>query len=212
MDRSGIRRLVPIILGLIIAGLVIAALVSIGRTFFGSGGSSGSTSKSPSPSPSVQVNAGKQALTSTSSDRSVQLTVRGPIVADESFHSYTVTITPSSRNMTTYTGYMGQTVDNVQLSNNTPAYEQLVYALNRAKLMDGTPLTGDANDERGICATGSIYEFQVLQGTNSIQKLWTSTCAGSPGSLKANLGQVTNLLEQQIPTFSALVQKINLND
>ncbi|MDB5184066.1 MAG: exported protein of unknown function [Candidatus Saccharibacteria bacterium] len=197
----------PIILGLIIAGLIIAALISLGRTIFGGGGGG----SSPSPSASPQVNAGKQALTSTLTDRSVQMTVRGPIVADESFHSYTITITPTTRNITTYVGYIGQSVDNNQLTNNTQAYEQLVYSLDRAKLMDGTPLSDGANDERGVCATGTVYEFEVLQGTNAIQKLWTSTCVGSLGSLKANLGQVTNLFEQQIPTFRALLQKINLN-
>jgi hypothetical protein len=213
MDRSGIQRLIPIVLVLIIVGLVIAALVSVGRTFFASNASpSPSASSSPSSSsPSTAPVSGKQALTSTLADRSVRMTVRGPIVADENFHSYTITISPDSRNMTTYMGYLGAQVDNNQMTNNTQAYEQLVYALDRAKLMDGTPLKDGANDERGICATGTVYEFEVLQGSNSIQKLWTSTCKGSLGSLKANLTQVTRLFDLQIPDFSKLLQKINLS-
>lgn len=202
MDRSGIRRIVPILLVLIIVGLVIAALVSIGRTFFGGGGAS--------PSPTPQVNVGKQALTSTLADRSVRMSVRGPLVADENFHSYTVTVAPDSRNLTTYQGYSGQAIDTSQLANTPVSYEQFVHALDRARLMDGTPLTGDANDTRGICATGMLYQFEVLQGSNVVQSLWTSTCAGSPGSLKANLPQVQRLFTAQIPDAVKLTSKINL--
>ncbi len=203
MNRSGLQRLVPIILVLIVIALAIAALVSLGRTFFG-----GDDSSSPSPTP---VNTGKQALTSTQADRSVRMTVRGPIVADENFHSYTITASPDARNMTTYTGYTDKEVDNEQLQNTHKAYEQFVYALSRANLMEGTPLSGADNDTRGICATGYLYEFEVLQGDNSVQKLWTSTCTGSPGSLKANLQQVTSLFRSQIPDYSKLLSKINFS-
>lgn len=113
--------------------------------------------------------------------------------------------------MTTYKGYASQQVSSEQLPNSTAAYEQFVYALNRAKLMDGRPFTGDDNDTRGVCATGSLYQFEVLQGTNVVQNLWTSTCAGSPGSLRANLGQVSNLFQVQIPDFASRLQTINTN-
>ena len=204
MYRSGLSRIIPIVLVLAAIGLAIWALISVGRMFF-SGSGNGSE-----PQATQQVNVGKQALTNTTADRSVRMTVRGPIVADENFHSYSITISPDARNMTTYVGYLGQQVDTQQLTNNIPAYEQLVYALDRANLMEGTPLSGTANDTRGICATGSLYEFEVLQGSNSIQKLWTSTCEGSPGSLKASLSQITNLFRQQIPSFSQLISKINV--
>lgn len=202
MDRSGLQRVIPIILILIIVVVAVAALISLGRAMFSGGGGQ----QSPLP-----VNSGKQALTNTTADRSVRMTVRGPIVAQENFHSYTITIAPSKRNMTTYTGYIGQQVDNEALDNNVQAYTQFVNALSRAKLMDGTPLSGDANSTQGVCATGLLYEFEVLQGDNSVQKLWTATCKGSAGSLDANLGQVTSLFQRQIPDFRKLADKVNLS-
>lgn len=203
MDRSGFQRVVPIILVVIVVGLVIAALVSIGRTFFADMGGS-------SPSPTPQVNVGKQALTQATADRSVRMTVRGPLVADEKFHSYVIMISPDARTMTTYQGYSGQQVDTSQLQNTMVAYDQFVHALDRAKLMDGTPLTGDSNDTRGICATGMLYTFEVLQGENVVQALWASTCAGSLGSLTANQPQITRLFTAQIPDAAKLTSKINL--
>jgi hypothetical protein len=191
----------PVILVLIVVGIAIAALISLGRAMFSGGGAE------PSLAP---VNSGKDALTKTTADRSVKMTVRGPIVAQENFHSYMIKVTPDSRNMTTYKGYLSEEVDSDKLDNNVQAYTQFVYALSRANLMEGTPLSGDANDTRGVCANGTVYEFEVLQGDKSVQKLWTSTCKGSQGSLKANLAQVSRLFRLQIPDFSKLAEKINL--
>ncbi len=202
MERSGIGRIMSIIVVLIVIVIAVAALISLGRTLFSDTG--GGNGEAP-------VNNGKQALTSTLADRSVRMTVRGPIVADEEFHSYTITVSPSTRIMTTYVGYMGQQLKTQQLENNTQAYEQFVFALDRANLMEGTPLAGEANDTRGICATGHVYEFDVLQGDNSVQKLWTSTCQGSKGSLIASVQQVSRLFRVQIPTFSELIRGLNLS-
>ncbi len=201
MDRSGLQRVIPIIVVILVIALAIWALVSLGRALF-----SGDNA-SPSPTP---VNTGKQALTQTTADRSVRMTVRGPLVASENFHTYTITASPDSRNMTTYVGYVGQQVNSEQLGNNVQAYTQFVNALSRANLMEGTPLSGDANKIDGVCATGQLYQFEVLQSNNVVQQLWTSTCKGSAGSLKANLSQVTSLFRAQIPSFSKLTSQINL--
>lgn len=204
MDRSGLQRVIPIIIVIVVIALAGWALISLGRALF-SGGSDGS---SPSPTP---TNNGKTALTQTTADRSVRMTVRGPIVANENFHSYTISVSPDTRNMTTYVGYTGDVVDTSQLGNNAQAYTQLVNALDRANMMEGTPLSGDANKTEGICATGYVYMFEVLQGENVIQSLWTSSCKGSVGSLKANLQQLRNLFQRQIPDFTKLSSKIKLS-
>lgn len=200
MERSGLSRVIPIIIVIIVIAIAIWAMISLGRAMFG-----GSSSTTTEP-----VNNGKAALTQTTADRSVRMTVRGPIVASENFNSYTVTVTPSSRTMTTYVGYVGQQIKTEQLGNDTQAYTQFVSALSLANLMEGTPFTGDADNTSGICATGNVYQFEVLQGDNTVQKLWTSTCKGSPGSLKASLAQVFGLFRAQIPSFAKLTSQLNV--
>ena len=194
--------MIPIIIVIIVIALAIWAMVSLGRAMFGGDSSTTSTTE--------PVNNGKAALTQTTADRSVRMTVRGPIVASENFNSYTITVTPSSRTMTTYVGYVGQQINTEQLSNDTQAYTQFVSALSRANLMEGTPFTGDADNTSGICATGNVYQFEVLQGDNTVQNLWTSTCKGSPGSLKASLAQVVSLFRAQIPSYAKLTAQLNV--
>lgn len=202
MARYTNSRIVPVALVLIIVAVAIAALVSITRAIFFSGNIQTTSS---------QVDASQAELLNTSANRAVRMSVRGAIVANEEFHSYVITITPSSRTLTTYTGYLDKKVDQqVALNNNIPAYEQFVYALNYANLVKGIELSGDKNDTRGICATGRVYQFKVLKADTSVKTLWTSTCKGSPGSLDGSVTQLTSLFTSQIPNARSLISKIDL--
>jgi len=196
-------RIFPIALVLIIAAVAIAALVSLTRAVF-------FNNSTPQVVTLSQVDTNRQALLSTNADRAVRMTVRGTIVADEQFRSYQITVTPSSRTLTTYNGYLDKKVDEVALGNNIPAYEEFVYSLDRANLAKGIELSGDKNDTRGICATGQVYQFVILKADKSVEGLWTSTCRGSKGSLDANIDQLKALFVSQIPNASDLIRKINL--
>ena len=138
------------------------------------------------------------------------MTVRGPLVANEEFHSYQVTIDQSERSLVTYQGYLEQSIGSKSYGNNLKAYEQFVYALDKANFMLGDELTGDKNDTRGICATGLVYEFEVIDAASTVKRLWTSTCKGSPGSLKASVTQIKSLFLKQIPDSDQLLRKLGL--
>lgn len=203
MNRSGLSRLFPIILVIIIVIVAVAALVSVGRMLFS--GDNGT------PAPIVEANNGKDALTKTTADRSVRMVVRGPITANETFRSHTITISPNKRVMTTYKGYVGEQIENQELDNNVQAYKEFVSALSRANLMEGKPLSGEENDTSGICASGTLYEFEVRQNDKPVQKLWTTSCKGSQGSLKANLSQVSRLFRVQIPEYSKILSNARIS-
>lgn len=199
MARYGSSRVLPVIIIIIIVIVAVAGLVSLTRAIFFSG----------EAAPAV-VDSSRDALLSTTADRSVRMTVRGPIVADESFRSYQITITPSSRSVVTYKGYLDSVIDQEKLSNNVAAYDQFVHALDKANLAKGVELEDERNDLRGICATGQVTEFEILNKNESVKMLWTSTCSGSKGSLNASVKQLSNLFEAQIPNVDALTRSIKL--
>lgn len=198
MNEGGARRVIPVVLVLIVIAVAIAAVVSVGQSLFNGGNSQ------------PEINQGKESLVNTSEDRSVRMIVRGPIVADEEFNSYVISASSTQRTMTTYVGYLDRQVETKQLLNNIPSYEEFVYALDRALMMEGNELTGDANDLRGICATGRVYQFETLRNGNVIKSLWTSTCKGSKGSLKASQSQLQSLFQAQIPDFEKMLSKIKV--
>lgn len=199
MYRGERARFLPVVLILIVIAIAIAALVSAGRAIFGGG-----------DQPAAPVDTSQQSLLNTTEGHSVRMTVRGRIVADETFRSYQLSISPTSRTLTAYKGYLEQPVDSINMSNNFKAYEELVYALDKANMAKGTAFTGAQDDTRGICAAGQVYEFEILDGASTVKRLWTSTCKGSPGSLKASATQLEGLFLRQVPDQKKILDKIDL--
>lgn len=199
--KDKLLRIAPILLIIVIAILAIAALVSLGQAMFG-GGQSTQTSD--------LVDLSVESLLKTDTSRSVRMTVRGPIVADENFRSYIVEISPNERKLVTYKGYLEGVIDEVKLENNTKSYDEFVHALDKANIMSGKQLENEANDVRGICAGGHTYDFAILKDGEVEKNLWTSTCDGSPGSLQANVRQLQNLFILQIPNSSEVVRDLGV--
>jgi len=194
-------RIIPVVLVVVIIIIAIASLVSLARVVFFSGSSSKDSS---------QVDVSRDALLNTTADHSVTMTVRGPIVADEKFHSYKIDIAPNNRHLVTYSGYLDTVVDQISLGNSVASYTEFVHALDKANLSKGKQLTGDKNDTSGVCATGDVYQFTIYNGTTDVKDLWTSTCNGSKGSLDASVAQLKNLFVKQIPGADALIKKVDL--
>lgn len=201
--RNNLSRFIPILLVIVVAIVAVTAVIAIGRALFGGNGTNQQNT--------TKVDEGKTALLSTDVGRSVKLTVRGPIVADENFRSYTIDVSSGSRSMTTYEGYLDKQIAQENLSNNHKAYEELVYALDKRKMMEGTQLTNEQNDLRGICATGRVYVFETLNNNTVVKRLWTSDCSGSKGSAKANVAEILDMFLKQIPDGKKMSGEVGLS-
>ena len=190
MYRSNSARVVPIVILAVVTIALILGLVTVGRYIFG--GSASTTADDTEQT--------RDQLLTVNIDRSMVMTIRGPIVGDENFLTEEVNISSSSRTYTLFNGYKDRVQDQTTLSNNTAAYEQFVYALDKADITaPGRYTASEASDLRGICATGRVYEFGLYDGSARLQWYWTSTCKGSPGTLGASVDQVVNLFTKQIP-------------
>lgn len=199
MYRSGPNRIIPIILVVVVVVAFIIGLVTVGRYLFGG------NNPQRQQAEDAAVTARDQLLT-LESDRSVRVTVRGPIVADEKFQTFRISISPSSRSYAIYEGYLEKVEYQNNFDNNMEAYEEFVHALDKADFTQpGRQSEEEAGDIRGICATGRVYSYEVIGPTGTVNSAWTSTCKGSPGTFGASVSQVTNLFTSQIPedTFRA---------
>lgn len=192
-------RTLPTVITIIVIIVAIIGLVAVARFIFFPGASSPQA-----------VDTSREQLLSSTEGHAVSMTVRGPIVADENFRSYRIVASSSSRSITTYTGYLGAVLDQRTYSNNVAAYEEFVHALNKANMVAGEPFTGERNDVRGICATGRVYEYALLNDGETTEMLWTSTCGGSRGSLRASSDQLNQLFRAQIPDSRELISELSL--
>lgn len=200
MYRGSRPRILPIIIIIIVVALVVAALVTAGKMLFGS-------TKTSTADQSNSGAAFKKAVLDRTDTRSVRWTVRGPIVANEEFRSYQITISPNDRSYVVYSGYLDKVISSKSYANNSSAYEQFVYALDKASI----DKTRSANDEdfRGVCATGGLaYQFETLTTGSVDQSEWSTTCKSSPGTMTADPLQVQALFVNQIPDFQPLFNSI----
>lgn len=198
MYRGSNPRIIPIIVTILVVAIVIAAVVALGRVLLG-GGSSDSTTDSTTTMSSLVLD--------TSASRSVSWTVRGPIVADENFRSYLITVSPSSRTYTVYSGYLGSVLSTDTYNNNVRAYDEFVHALINANITNTRNTSGD--DLRGVCATGGIaYKFETLNNDEADTSIWSSTCSGSRGTMAADALKVQALFVNQIPDFKPLFTSV----
>ena len=202
-SKNSLSRFIPILLVIVIMIVAIAAVIAIGRALLGGGSSNNSTN-------TAVTDEGRTALLTVDTSRSVRLTVRGPIVSNESFRSYRVTISPEERDITTYEGYLEKVIETKKFDNNNRAYEELVHALDKRRMMDGRVLPEEQNDLRGICASGQIYQFETLVNGETVRSLWTSDCDGSKGSATANVSEVINMFLNQIPEGRKIVSGVGL--
>lgn len=198
MYRGSSPRIFPLIVIVLVIALVIAAVVSIGRLLFV--GNSSDSSKSAHEGISAVV-------FDTGDSRAVRWTVRGPIVAKENFRSYQITISPTQRTFTTFTGYLDQAVTTRTYDNNRQAYEQFVHALGKADI--ATMRSASDTDMRGVCAThGLAFMFETMANAKADNSEWTSTCSGSKGTMTAKPAQVQALFVNQIPDFKPLFDQV----
>ncbi len=190
-------KFLPFIIIIMIVLIVIFAIISIAKALI--------SQKAPTEQRSFYESAKTELLT-TDDSRAVSMLVRGEIVGNEDFKSHRITVSPSQRKIEVYKGYSQQTIFSKSFSNTPKAYEEFVYALERANLVKGVPFEVEADNTRGICAEGTVYEFDLLVSNQSIDHLWSSTCKGSKGSLVANSDQIQRLFLRQIPNAEKLIR------
>ena len=190
MYKSNTLRIFPLILVVIVIIALITGMITVGRYLF---------ADKEEPVDEGLVTAKDELLTLNVS-RSVRMTIRGPIVADEEFTSERIEVSPISRQYKTYSGYIDSIEKSKSYDNSMKAYEEFVYALDKAAMTKSAKVDStESEDVRGICATGKIYEFEIVNAGEPVKRYWTSTCKGSPGTFGASVEQVTNLFTDQIP-------------
>lgn len=163
-------------------GLIILVFVLVLRGF---GGDDGNSNKSP--------------LTDfASSDAVVRLTVDGRIIADQEHRAYQITVGRSEVRLETLQGYEYETVTTKTYENNQEGFYNFLRALDLAGFDRGED-TEDNDDERGVCADGQRYVYEIIQGTSEEQRFWSTSCRGD-GTFKGNAAAVRQLFHKQIPT------------
>lgn len=144
-------------------------------------------------------------------NRSVRMTVEGPVVANEQRESYRIEVGLDKRLIEAIKGYDTAIVGSSTLGNNRQAYVDFVHALSRAGFDKERRISEAASDIRGACATGERYIFEVLDNGRSVRRLWTTTCSNARGTLDAKPAPIKRLFDVQIPDRKTVLEPIKID-
>lgn len=174
--------------------LGVLLLIIFGIVIFNTGGTK--TVNTPGKKPVVLMDY------LNNNNASVQFSVEGPINAIENHRTTLITVGPTSRNVTVFTGYQGQALVSKSYPNDTNSYSAFLAALNRAGFTKDRKLANGVNSE-SVCPTGSRNHYLLVENGKDQMNLWSAPCAS--GSFGGNVGLTTTLFQAQIPNYANVV-------
>jgi hypothetical protein len=145
----------------------------------------------------------------TSTETVMQLTLDGPVNADQNHERVRITIGRTINTIEIMKGYENKVVDSRIYPNNEEAYGNFLRSL---QLLGYTKGNADPKfaDERGACPLGQRYVYEIVSGDASVQRFWNTSCNGG-GTFTGAANNIRTLFKQQIPDYSQLTRKLTVN-
>lgn len=138
----------------------------------------------------------------------MRMTVQGKVNADQDHRSTTVTIGRSSNTINLIQGYEGHVLQTKTYESNENAYATFLRALQLQGYEKGIDDPA-RQDSRGVCPTGKVYTFEIITGSATVQRFWTTSCGG--GTFRGNASVIRQLFRAQIPDYSEVTAGEGLN-
>lgn len=173
-------------------GLIILAFVLILHGF------GGNAKETPKPTPLVDY---------ANTSRTVELTVQGPVSADETHKAIRITVGQYAKQIEILQGYDETVAKTQSYSNTESAYAEFLRALDLNGFTRGTSTSAN-KDDRGYCSTGYRYIIAMRDGADEKQRFWTSSCGR--GSFAGNITVMRTLFQKQIPDYNAFTGNLSL--
>lgn len=145
----------------------------------------------------------------TDTDSAVRFTLDGQINSEEKHRIIRITVGRNSRNIDVLQGYENHLLKSESFANNEAAYNVFLHAL------QGQSYTVERKvkdkDPTGKCPLGYRYSYELINDTDELQNLWTTTCSGSvTGTFGGKTTTVNQLFQLQIPDYNKFTQDVQL--
>lgn len=139
-------------------------------------------------------------------DSTVKFIQYGRVVSNEERRTLKITIEEDTRVIEVLKGYQGEIERRQTYSNNPDAYDVFLNALNDAGF---TKERADAPQENsGLCSNGRRFNYELKENTETVIKLWNTSCSLARGSFGGNSTLTRQLFQRQIPDYDIVVRGI----
>lgn len=178
-----------ILMALIAISLAIFVIVLLFKNIGGSG---------------TPTNDRKDVVEFIDTQSTMELTVQGPIVADEDYRSAKVSVSATDVRIELRAGYENRILTTKTYQNNADAYSDFIHALSIMNFAHGDTNKDRAN-ESGFCPTGNRYIYGIQNNGSEVQRFWSASCTA--GTFGGQAARVRALFRAQIPDFTTLVSE-----
>ncbi|HEX7632920.1 MAG TPA: hypothetical protein VF401_01190 [Candidatus Saccharimonadales bacterium] len=178
---------------LVSLGLIILVLIMILR-----GG--GDNAKTPQTA--------KTLVSYATTDADVSLLMDGPVNSDKIHQQVRITVDADQVTYQHLTGFDGTVADQQVYPNTQAAYAPFLRALALAGFTEGDKDPAHA-DYRGYCPLGQRYVFELNEGSNNLQRFWSTNCTkGVPHTYLGDSPLTLTLFQKQVPDYDTLTANI----
>lgn len=143
----------------------------------------------------------------TNTDTVMQFTAEGQIDADVVHQSLRISVSRTEARAEILQGYNDTVVDTISYPNNSEAYGVFLRALDLQQFNRGNP-SETLKDERGFCADGNLYLFEIKENGQEAQRFWKTSCG--EGNFGGNPAKIEQLFKAQIPDLGNFARNVNL--
>ena len=189
------RYFVTFLIGI---GLVVLVIIMLIRAIFGGG----------SDTPQEQQ---IDLLGYANTNVVMRYTVWSGVEADQTHQQMRIDVSQYSSDIYVYNGYENTLVKNETFISNPSAYSDFLRGLQLLNYTEGNPDEASA-DWRGECPTGQRYIYEIIDGSETVQQYWASSCGkNAGGTFYGNINSVNNLFKAQIPTYQEFTEDTQFN-
>jgi hypothetical protein len=111
------------------------------------------------------------------SDTVVRYIIDNPTQNDSTHRDIIITVGKDAATLTITGGYNGNVISSNSFTSNPNAYAAFLAGLEKSAAFTKGNTTASAQDERGYCATGNRYSYDIVDGDGKrIQHFWSTTC------------------------------------
>lgn len=145
----------------------------------------------------------------TFTSTAMRLTIDGEVNSQQEHQAIRIIVSRSESRLEVLNGYDRVLADSKSYASNQEAYAVFLLALDRMGYTQGDD-DPDLRDERGFCPTGKRYIYEIVDGTDVIQKYWSSSCGKDQGTFEGVSKSILSLFKKQIPDYRQLTRKVDL--
>lgn len=185
------RYIIGLLLGI---GVIILTFVLIFRALSGGGGDE-------------QQQRSAALLDYANTNAVVRYTIDGPVNQNEIHSKVRITVSKDQVLFEQIQGYEGKLVQTKTYPSNPQAYATLLRSLDKSNF---TLANKNADkDERGYCPKGKRYIYEIINGSDTVQRLWSTSCNAREGSYQGgDATTIRTLFQRQVPDYGSLTSRI----